>query len=198
MKKILILSILVSGFVAGAEVVTIKLPVETATLRPGVGVDVANANCLTCHSADYPSMQPPKPRDYWAGEVVKMKAKYGAPISDDVTNTLIDYFAKTYGTDKGETPTTVSFDSTILDPHTLATKMGCLTCHSVDKKIIGPAYKDVAAKYANNPDAVDAVRKQIMNGGSGKWGTVPMPGYKIMSDAQVDALAHWVLSQKGQ
>jgi sulfite dehydrogenase len=143
-------------------------------------------------------MQPPKPRDYWAGEVAKMKAKYGAPISDDVTNTLVDYFAKTYGTDKGETPTTVSFDSTILDPHTLATKMGCLTCHGVDKKIIGPAYQAVAAKYANDPNALQNVRQQILNGGSGKWGTVPMPGYKIMSDAQVDALAHWVLSQKGQ
>lgn len=198
MKKILIPSMLVIGFMAAAEVVKYQMPVETATYRPAAGVDTANAQCLTCHSADYASMQPPKPRDYWAGEVAKMKAKYGAPIPDETTNTLINYFAKTYGTDKGETTSTVSFDPTILDPHTLATKMGCLNCHNVDKKVIGPAYKDVAAKYASDPNGLQSVRQQIVNGGSGKWGSVPMPGYKVMSDAQVDALAHWVLSQKGE
>lgn len=197
MKKILIPAILAIGFVAAAEVVTIKLPVETATYRKAPGVDTANAQCLTCHSADYASMQPPEPRKFWAGEVAKMKGKYGAPIPDDATNTLVDYFSKTYGTDTAST-TTVSFDRNILDPHTLATKMGCLNCHNVDKKIIGPAYKDVAAKYANDPHAMERVRQQILNGGSGKWGPVPMPAYKIMSDAQVDALAKWVLSQKAQ
>jgi cytochrome c551/c552 len=196
MKKFLIPAILAVGFVATAKVVTIQLPVETAGYKAAPGAEVANAQCLACHSADYASMQPPKPRDFWAGEVAKMKAKYAAPIPDDQTNALIAYFSKTYGTDNTPAATTVAFDSTILDPQTLATKMGCLNCHNIEKKVIGPAYQDVAAKYSHDAEALQHVRDQITHGGSGKWGTVPMPAYTIMSDAQVDSLAKWVLSQK--
>jgi len=199
MKNILIASILTIGLVASAKVVTIQLPVETGTYKQGDGVTLANAQCLTCHSADYASMQPPKPRDFWSAEVGKMKAKYAANIPDDQTNALVAYFAKNYGTDTGTT-TTVHFDSTILDPQVIATKMGCLQCHNTDKKIIGPAYKDVALKYSKDPNAMDRVREQIVNGGSGKWGTVPMPpyGHALLTQEQIDALAKWVLSQKVQ
>jgi cytochrome c551/c552 len=196
MKKILIPAMLVMGLVATAKVVKIQLPVETAVYKAAPGSDQANAQCLTCHSADYASMQPPKPRDFWAAEVGKMKAKYAAPIPDDQTNALVAYFAKNYGTDNAETVAAPHFDANILDAQTLATKMGCLNCHNVDKKVIGPAYRDVAAKYSKDPKAIDRVREQITHGGSGKWGTVPMPAYTIMTDAQVDALAHWVLSQR--
>lgn len=197
MKKILIPAILTIGLVASAKVVKIQLPVETASYKEAPGVALANAQCLTCHSADYASMQPPKPRDFWAAEVGKMRAKYAATIPDDQTNALVAYFAKNYGTDTTES-TSVHFDTSILDPQVIATKMGCLQCHNVDKKVIGPAYKDVAAKYAKDPKAMDRVREQIVNGGSGKWGTVPMPpyGHALLTQEQIDALAKWVLSQK--
>jgi cytochrome c551/c552 len=200
MKNILITAMLVIGFVATAKVVKIQMPVETAVYKNAPGSALANAQCLTCHSADYASMQPPKPRDFWAGEVAKMKGKYGASIPDEQTNELVAYFAKTYGTDTTETTTAAHFDSTVLDAQTIATKMGCLTCHNVAKKVIGPAYKDVAAKYAKDANAMDHVRQQIVNGGSGKWGTVPMPGYghALLSQEQIDALAKWVLSQNGK
>src|SRR3954451_9358456 len=126
MKNFLIFSILTVAFgCATAAVVKIELPVETATYRQAQGVEVANAQCLTCHSADYASMQPPKPIDFWGAEVAKMKGKYGAPIPDDATNALVTYFAKTYGTDTAPAATAAAFDANILDPHTLATKMGC-------------------------------------------------------------------------
>jgi cytochrome c551/c552 len=187
------------GLVATARVVKIQLPVETATYKAADGVTLANAQCLTCHSADYASMQPPKPRDFWAAEVAKMKAKYAANIPDDQTNALVSYFAKNYGTDTTtETTSAVHFDSSILDPQVIATKMGCLQCHNTDKKVIGPAYKDVALKYAKDSKAMDRVREQIVNGGSGKWGTVPMPpyGHALLTQEQIDVLAKWVLSQK--
>jgi cytochrome c551/c552 len=199
MKNFVISSILAVSFAATGAIVKIELPVETAVYKAAPGSEVANSQCLTCHSADYASMQPPKPRDFWAGEVAKMKAKYGAPIPDDQTNALIAYFSKNYGTDTTEAaPTTAHFDSTVLDPQTLATKMGCLNCHNVEKKVIGPAYKDVAAKYASDPNAMERVREQIVKGGSGKWGSVPMPGYAVLSQDQIDALAKWVLAQKAK
>jgi cytochrome c len=78
----------------------------------------------------------------------------------------------------------------------LAAKKNCLACHSVDKKVVGPAYKDVAAKYAGQKDAVDKLAAKIMKGGSGVWGPVPMPANPQVSEAEAKQLAAWVLVQK--
>lgn len=75
----------------------------------------------------------------------------------------------------------------------LAKKNNCLACHAVDKKIVGPAYQDVAKKYAGQADAEAAVIKSIKAGGSGKWGPIPMPPQTQLSDADAKALATWVL-----
>ena len=75
----------------------------------------------------------------------------------------------------------------------LAKKNNCLACHAVDKKIVGPAYQDVAKKYAGQADAEAAVTKSIKAGGSGKWGPIPMPPQAQLNDADAKALAAWVL-----
>ena len=76
----------------------------------------------------------------------------------------------------------------------LAKKNSCLACHAVDKKLVGPAYQDVAKKYAGQADAEATVAKNIKSGGSGKWGPVPMPPQAQLSDADAKALAAWVLA----
>lgn len=76
----------------------------------------------------------------------------------------------------------------------LATKNGCLSCHSADNKIVGPSYKDVAAKYKTQKDAVVTLTKSIKEGGSGKWGPVPMPAQAQLSDTDATTLATWVLA----
>jgi cytochrome c len=78
----------------------------------------------------------------------------------------------------------------------LATSKNCMACHAVDKKLVGPAYKDVAAKYAGQKDAVDKLAVKIMKGGSGVWGPVPMPANTQVSEADARKLAAWVLSLK--
>ena len=75
----------------------------------------------------------------------------------------------------------------------LAKKNNCLACHAVDKKLVGPAYQDVAKKYAGQADAEATLAKNIKAGGSGKWGPVPMPPQAQLSDADAKALAAWVL-----
>ena len=77
-----------------------RLPPETTKLQRGPGVEVATAQCLLCHSADYISIQPPMTRAAWAATVTKMKDKYGAPIQPNATNAIVNYLAKTYGTEK--------------------------------------------------------------------------------------------------
>ena len=76
----------------------------------------------------------------------------------------------------------------------LATSKNCMACHAIDKKVVGPAYKDVAKKYAGQKDAEATLVKSIKAGGSGKWGPVPMPAQAALSDADATTLATWILS----
>ena len=76
----------------------------------------------------------------------------------------------------------------------LAQKNACTACHAADKKIVGPAYKDVAKKYADQKDAVAMLSDSIRKGGAGKWGPVPMPAQPTLSDADAKTLAAWVLA----
>lgn len=78
----------------------------------------------------------------------------------------------------------------------LAQKKNCMACHAIDKKVLGPAYKDVAAKYAGQKDAADKLAKKVMAGGSGVWGNVPMPANPQVTEAEAKQLVAWVLSQK--
>ncbi len=76
----------------------------------------------------------------------------------------------------------------------LATSKNCMACHALDHKVVGPAYKDVAAKYAGDKNAVAKLTKKILNGGSGVWGAIPMPANSQVNEAEAKQLAAWVLT----
>ena len=78
----------------------------------------------------------------------------------------------------------------------LATAKNCMACHAVANKVVGPAYKDVAAKYKGDKTAADKLAAKIMKGGSGVWGAVPMPANPQVNEAEAKKLAAWVLSTK--
>jgi cytochrome c len=78
----------------------------------------------------------------------------------------------------------------------LAQKKNCMACHAVDKKLVGPAYKEVAAKYAGQKDAVDKLAQKVIKGGSGVWGQVPMPANAQVNDAEAKQLVTWILTLK--
>jgi cytochrome c len=78
----------------------------------------------------------------------------------------------------------------------LAKQKNCLVCHSVDKKIVGPAYKEVAAKYAGDASAEDRLAKKVREGGTGVWGKAVMPANPKVSDAEAHSLVKWILSLK--
>ncbi len=78
----------------------------------------------------------------------------------------------------------------------LATAKNCMACHAVDKKLVGPSYKDVAAKYANQKDALDKLSAKVIKGGAGVWGPVPMPANSQVSPDEAKKLVGWILTQK--
>ncbi|WP_179404159.1 c-type cytochrome [Burkholderia guangdongensis] len=75
----------------------------------------------------------------------------------------------------------------------IARSNACLGCHAVDRKLVGPAFKDVAARYKGDPQAVDKLAKKVKDGGAGVWGVVPMPAHPRMSDTDIRMVVQWVL-----
>ncbi|MBI4756975.1 MAG: c-type cytochrome, partial [Betaproteobacteria bacterium] len=78
----------------------------------------------------------------------------------------------------------------------MAKAKNCLACHTVDKKLVGPSYKEVAKKYAGQKDAAAMLADKVKKGGKGTWGQVPMPPNPQVSEAEAKTLVEWVLSQK--
>ena len=78
----------------------------------------------------------------------------------------------------------------------LAEKKGCLACHAIDAKRIGPSYKDVAAKYADDKTAVAVLAAKVRKGGGGVWGAIPMPANTQVSEAESKRLVEWILTLK--
>lgn len=90
----------------------------------------------------------------------------------------------------------VSVTAPALADQALATSKNCMACHSVDKKLVGPAFKDIAKKYAGDKSAEAKIADKIVKGGSGAWGPIPMPANPQVSEADAKKLAAWVLATK--
>ena len=194
---------------ASAAPLSITLPPETAAFKPSAlpGYALAQQKCSTCHSADYISFQPPGlTLAQWTGEASKMQHVYGAPISDQEVRTIGAYLAVTYGSAQasdaevqaasnpsaGQPPATPAAK---IDAMALLQGNGCLSCHAIDHKVVGPAYHDVAAKYGSDPQALTRIASRIQHGSSGKWGDIPMPPFAQLSPEDLHTLATFILHQ---
>ncbi|WP_150801636.1 c-type cytochrome, partial [Pseudomonas fluorescens] len=169
---------------ASAAPLSITLPPETAAFKPSAlpGYPLAQQKCSTCHSADYISFQPPGlTLAQWTAEAGKMQHVYGAPISDREVSIIGAYLAVTYGSAQASdaevqaasNPSAgqpLATPATKVDAMALLQGNGCLSCHAIDHKVVGPAYHEVAAKYANDPQALAKVTSSIQRGSTGKWG----------------------------
>lgn len=82
------------------------------------------------------------------------------------------------------------------DPVALAQDKHCLGCHAIDHKVVGPAYRDVAKRYALDPQAASRLSEKVLHGGAGSWGVVPMPANTQVSAEQARELVNWILKQK--
>lgn len=90
----------------------------------------------------------------------------------------------------------VSVSAPAFADQALATSKNCMACHAVDKKLVGPSFKDIAAKYASDKSAADKLATKIIKGGAGVWGPIPMPANAQVNEAEAKKLASWVLATK--
>lgn len=192
-----------SAFAMRASALDIQLPPETGTFRQDTGAEIANGQCLICHSVEYVTMQPPMPRPFWKGSVQKMQQKYGAPVPDAQVEALVDYLTRNYGVTTNVTPTQPAVPTpaqqsaaTTSDGPKLAARYGCFGCHNPTIKIVGPAYREIAAKYKSDSEAGVKIDQQIHQGGSGRWGPIIMPPFPQISAAETKILTDWILALK--
>ena len=209
----------VSVSAVGAVVQNIVLPPETAVLRTSAlpGYQIAMHKCGICHSADYINLQPPRMSlTQWEAEMTKMQHAYGAPIDETEIKLLAIYLASAYGDATTVTAadaaltlpgTAVAASATpaasrtdgdsgaAIDAHGVLDRNGCLGCHALQQKAVGPAYHDVAVKYHGDPQAASKVEANIRAGGVGRWGAIPMPPFPNLSPPELQALAAFVLQQ---
>ncbi len=92
--------------------------------------------------------------------------------------------------------TLAAVSAPVMANEALAKSKNCMACHSIDKKLVGPAFKDVAAKFGKEAGAAEMLAGKIIKGSSGTWGAVPMPANSNVSAAEATTLATWVLSLK--
>ena len=188
----------------------IALPADTSMLRQSdlPGYAIAQQKCGICHSADYVSYQPPgMSQAQWTAEMTKMQHSYGAPINEDEIKLIGAYLAVTYGSASKEDASVVALSALLeadepgldgesdIDVQALLVANTCLACHAIDKKVVGPSFKEVAARYRSNANASTEVAESIQSGGQGKWGQTAMPPMSGLSAAQAGALADFVLTQ---
>ncbi len=187
-RRVLFAALFMAASGAGAQ----EAPAPSRTLMPGKGVELTTARCVLCHDAQHIT-RTKLSRGEWEFNIKNMIER-GAPIAPGEIPPILEYLATYYNRDAAPPPAVAAV---VGDPVTnLLTANACLACHQIDKRVVGPAFREVAAKYVGDSTAAAVLAKKIKGGGSGVWGAAPMPPNPALSDAELQQLASWILRQK--
>ena len=165
-------------------------------LIPGPGSTLTENKCKICHELQHIRRAQLSPGE-WADNLRNMKER-GTPMTDDEIRVIHEYLAAYYNRDKpapAPSPDTLAAGGD--DPvQKLLNANACNGCHSIDKRVVGPAFREVAAKYAGDQSAPARLAAKIRRGGQGVWGAVPMPPNPSLQEADLRRITAWVLEQK--
>jgi cytochrome c551/c552 len=165
-------------------------------LISGPGSTLTENKCKICHELQH-IRRSPLSRGEWADNLKNMKER-GTPMTDAEQAAILDYLATYYNREK---PAPEASPDTLAaagdDPiEKLLGAHACSACHNVDKRVVGPSFREVAAKYAGDAAAPARLAAKIRAGGQGVWGSVPMPPNAGLSAEDAKTLSDWVLQQK--
>lgn len=171
-------------------------PEPSKTLTPGKGSDLTMAKCAICHDAEHIT-RARLSRGEWEFNIKNMIER-GAPITADEIPLILDYLAAYYNRDSAPPapdPAAAGGGSGQDPVQRLLTANACTACHGVDNRIVGPSFREIAARYAGDSDAPARLAAKIRQGGAGAWGQVPMPPHPAMADADLREITAWILSR---
>lgn len=169
-------------------------PEPSRTLTPGKGVDITTVRCVICHDATHIT-RTKLSRDEWELSIKNMIER-GAPIAANEIAPILEYLSLYYNRDSAPPPAAAPAASSVDAVTNLLNANACLACHQMDKRTVGPSFREVAAKYTLDKAATGTLAAKIRQGGSGVWGAMPMPPNAALSDADLQQLVSWVLRQK--
>jgi cytochrome c551/c552 len=165
-------------------------------LVSGPGSTLTENKCRICHELQH-IRRAPLSRGEWADNLRNMKER-GTPMNDAEMAIILDYLSTYYNREKpAPPPSPDTLAAGGEDPvQKLLNAHACNGCHALEQRVVGPSFKEVAARYADDPDAAKKLQAKIRSGGQGAWGQVPMPPNPSLADAELDKLVGWVLQQK--
>ena len=165
-------------------------------LIPGPGSTLTENKCKICHELQHIRRAQLSPGE-WGDNLRNMKER-GTPMTDGEMRAIHEYLSVYYNRDKpapAPSPDTLAAGGD--DPvQKLLNANACNGCHTVDKRVVGPSYREIAAKYGTDTGAANRLAAKIRNGGKGAWGEVPMPPNPELSEADAKTLVGWILGQK--
>ncbi|HEX6320619.1 MAG TPA: c-type cytochrome [Burkholderiales bacterium] len=164
-------------------------------LIPGPGSTLTENKCRICHELQHIKRQPLSAGE-WSDNLKNMKER-GAPISDAEFEVIHRYLSTYYNREKPAPAPSADTLAAGGDPvERLLGAHACSGCHAKEQRVVGPSFREVAAKYAADPSSADHLMRKIREGGRGVWGQVPMPPNPGIPDAELKAIVGWVLEQK--
>jgi len=164
-------------------------------LISGPGATLTENKCKICHELQHIRRQPLS-RGEWADNLRNMKER-GTPMDEAEMAVILEYLATYYNREQpAPAPAPDTLAGGGADPVAkLLNAHACSGCHSLDKRVVGPSFREVGQRYAGDTGAAARLAAKIRNGGQGAWGSVPMPPAPAISDAELATLIGWVLSQ---
>jgi cytochrome c551/c552 len=164
-------------------------------LISGPGSTLTETKCKICHELQH-IRRTPLSRGEWADNLKNMKER-GTPMTEAEMAVILDYLSVYYNREKpAPEPSPDTIATAAADPtEKLLGVNGCTACHALDKRVVGPSFREVAAKYSGDAGAAARLAAKIRTGGQGAWGSVPMPPNAAMSEGDAKTLAAWVLQQ---
>ncbi len=193
----LIIGLLAAGGAVIAPLSAQEQVEPSKTLMPGKDSDLTTARCIICHDATHIT-RTKLSRAEWEDNIKVMIAR-GMPIAPNEIPLVVEYLATYYNRDvappPADAPAAVATAPAADPVQKLLTVNACTACHAVDKKLIGPGFREIAQRYRGDSGAAGKLARKIREGGSGAWGPTPMPPHQHLGEADVRAMADWVLQQ---
>jgi len=177
-----------------------------AVLFPGPGVELTTQRCVVCHEAQHIT-RTRLSRAEWVDNTMMM-IKRGAPIAPEEIAPIVDYLFAFYGrNDDGsararpagaQAPVLAGAGASgaARDVPALMAAYGCAGCHAVDRKLVGPGFREVAERFGKTAGGAERVARRIREGSVGDWGPLPMPPQPTITEAEAKALVVWVFAQR--
>lgn len=174
-------------------------PEPSKTLTPGKGSDLTTARCATCHDAQHIT-RTRLSRGEWEFNIKNMIER-GAPMATGEIPIVLEYLSTYYNRDNAPPPPDPAAASFGMggggDPvQQLLNANACVACHTLDQRVVGPSFKEIAAKFAGDGEAAGKLARKIKEGGAGSWGNVPMPPHPAISEADLNRIVAWILQRK--